>query len=44
MRIYIPTRGRSDSQVTLSFFPEELRKAVTLVVDEHEKDDYGKYD
>ena len=44
MRIYIPTRGRADSQVTLSFFPEELRKAVTLVVDEHEKDLYSKYD
>ncbi len=44
MRIFIPTRGRADSQVTLSFFPEELRKEVTLVVDEHEKDLYSAYD
>ena len=44
MRIFIPTRGRADSQVTLSFFPEELRKEVTLVVDQDEKDNYSQYD
>jgi len=44
MRIYIPTRGRADNQVTLSFFPEDLRKEVTLVVDHDEADQYVKYD
>jgi len=44
MNIYIPTRGRADQQVTLSYFPEELRQQVTLVVDYDEADQYTKYD
>ena len=44
MRIYIPTRGRADSQVTLSFFPDDMRQNVTLVVDHDEADEYGQYD
>jgi hypothetical protein len=44
MKIYIPTRGRANDQVTLSHFPEELRKEVTLVVNEYEADQYSKYD
>ena len=44
MNIYIPTRGRADHQVTLSYFPEELRQQVTLVVDHDEADQYTKYD
>lgn len=44
MKIFIPTRGRADDQVTLSHFPEDLRKQVTLVVNEYEKDLYDKYD
>ena len=36
MKIYIPTRGRADDQVTLSFFPESLRKEVVLVIDSDE--------
>ena len=44
MNIYIPTRGRADQQVTLSYFPEELRQEVTLVVDHDEADQYTKYD
>ena len=44
MKIYIPTRGRANDQVTLSYFPEELRKEVTLVVNEYEADQYSKYD
>ena len=45
MIIYIPTRGRADNQVTLSFFPEDMRKDVVLVIDEDEKHLYeNKYD
>ena len=45
MKIYIPTRGRADDQVTLSFFPESLRKEVVLVIDSDEEHLYkDKYD
>ena len=44
MKIYIPTRGRADNQVTLSHFPDDLRQNVTLVVDKNEADEYGQFD
>ena len=45
MKIYIPRRGRADDQVTLSFFPESLRKEVVLVIDSDEEHLYkDKYD
>jgi hypothetical protein len=31
MRIVIPTRGRSDDQLTLSFLPRELRERTTII-------------
>lgn len=31
MRIVIPTRGRSDDQLTLSFLPRELRETTTVI-------------
>ena len=34
MIIYIPTRGRAHDQVTLSYFPEDMRKDVVLVIDD----------
>ena len=43
MKIYIPTRGRPFDQVTLSFFPEELKKQVVLVIDKDEEDKYKFY-
>lgn len=45
MIIYIPTRGRAHDQVTLSYFPEDMRKDVVLVIDDDEEHLYeGKYD
>ena len=45
MIIYIPTRGRAHDQVTLSYFPEEMRKDVVLVIDDDEEHLYkDKYD
>ncbi len=45
MKIYIPTRGRPESQVTLEFFPENMIKdgTVILAIDEDEQDKYHKY-
>jgi hypothetical protein len=36
MQIVIPTRGRTNQQLTLSFLPRELRKRTTLVCPEQE--------
>lgn len=40
MRIYIPTYGRSDKQVTRDSLPERIRNEVVLVVQDREKDQY----
>ena len=44
MKIYIPTRGRADNQVTLSFFPESMRENVVLVIDADEEEQYVNRD
>jgi hypothetical protein len=36
VQIVIPTRGRTNQQITLSFLPPELRKRTTLVCPKHE--------
>jgi hypothetical protein len=36
MQIIIPTRGRTEQQLTLSFLPPELRKRTTIVCPKHE--------
>ena len=43
-KIYIPTMGRADVQITYDNLPEKYRKMVTFVVPYEERDDYGKYD
>ncbi len=43
MRIYIPTRGRAEQQVTLGGLPDELYPTVVLVVDEAEYDQHKSY-
>ena len=43
MKIYIPTRGRADSQITLKFFPDGLKEKTILAVDHDERDLYGQY-
>ena len=43
MKIYIPTRGRANSQVTLKFFPDGLKEKTILAVDHDERDLYGQY-
>lgn len=37
MRIYIPTRGRQDKQITLQNLPQELRNKASLVFNYEEK-------
>jgi len=32
MRIFIPSKSRSNDQVTLSFLPDDLKAKATLVV------------
>ena len=43
MRIYIPTRGRQDNQITFNNLPELLKTNATLVVDYSERDNYPEY-
>ena len=43
MRIYIPTLGRSDKQITFDNLPKFLQDKTTLVVQPHEKDLYDGY-
>ena len=43
MRIYIPTRGRADKQITLKNLPSELLKNAALVVDNDELVQHQKY-
>lgn len=44
MKIYIPTRGRPDKQVTYNNLPPELQAKTTLVVNEYEAHAYdNKY-
>ena len=43
-KIYIPTMGRADVQITYDNLPEKYRKMVMFVVPYEERDDYGKYD
>ena len=43
MRLYIPTLGRSDKQITFDNFPKFLQDKTTLVVQPHEKDLYDGY-
>ena len=42
MRIFIPSKSRSNDQVTLSFLPDDLKAKATLVVDASEEEDYAK--
>ena len=43
MKIYIPTLGRSDKQITFSHLPKFLQDKTTLVVQPHEKHLYDNY-
>lgn len=43
MKIYIPTLGRSDHQITFDNLPKFIQDETTLVVQPHEKDLYGDY-
>ena len=43
MKIYIPTLGRSDKQITFSQLPKFLQDKTTLVVQPHEKHLYDNY-
>ena len=43
-KIYIPTMGRADVQITYDNLPEKYKKMVMFVVPYEERDDYGKYD
>ena len=46
MKIYIPTRGRPDNQVTIDFFSKDFinHGTVILAIDEDEEHLYGKYE
>ena len=43
MKIYIPTLGRSNEQITFNNLPKFLQDKTTLVVQPHEKDLYNNY-
>ena len=43
-KIYIPTMGRADVQITYDNLPEKYKKIVMFVVPYEERDDYSKYD
>jgi hypothetical protein len=43
MKIYIPTLGRSNNQITFDNLPKFLQDKTTLVVQPHEKDLYNNY-
>jgi hypothetical protein len=43
VRLYIPTRGRPEQQITLRNLPDAILKRAALVVDEAELDQYKPY-
>ena len=43
MRLYIPTLGRSDKQITFDNLPKFLQDKTTLVVQPHEEHLYNGY-
>ena len=43
MKIYIPTLGRVEKQITFDNLPDKYKEKVVLVVQEHERSQY-KFD